>query len=67
MRVRSIQCRSQVEGGSAPRPVKEGIAPPYTELSHFSNLKLKCEEHKKINLLFIQCTKKILYVDQEPP
>ena len=27
-------------------------------------LKLKNEEHKKISLLFIQCTKKIVYVDQ---
>ena len=32
------------------------IAPPpqNSELSHFSNLKLKSEEHKKISLLFIR-------------
>ena len=44
-----------------PRHVKGGIDPPRTELSHFSNLKLQSEEHKKISLLFIQCTKKIVY------
>ena len=47
-----------------PRHVKEGIDPPRTELSHFSNLKLQSEEHEKISLLFIQCTKKIVYEDQ---
>ena len=44
---------------------KGGSAPPQnSELSHFSNLKLESEENKKISLLFIQCTKKIVYVNQ---
>ena len=50
-------------GGAVPlpRPAKGALN---SELSHFSNLKLNSEEHKKISLLFIQCTKKIVCVDQ---
>jgi len=44
-------------GGSNPPPLE-------SELSHFSNLKLKSEDHKKNSLLFIQCIKKIVLVNQ---
>ena len=39
------------KGAVPPRPVKGVVAPPKT-LSHFSNLKLKSEEHKK----FVSCS-----------
>ena len=58
-----------IQGGQGVLPqqsCKSGTPPPpqNSELSHFLNLKLKSEEHKKISLLFIQCTKKIVYVNQ---
>ena len=55
-----IEIHSRVNTGG-----QRGQCPPLTQSFHtFPNLKLKSEEHKKISLLFIQWTKKIVYVDQ---